>query len=50
MKIAIDCANGAAYRSGPILLKSLGAKVYEFGTSPNGFNINKNVVRLSQKK
>ena len=40
MKIAIDCANGAGYKSGPILLKSLGAKVYEFGTSPNGFNIN----------
>ena len=40
MKIAIDCANGAGYKSGPILLRSLGAKVYEFGTSPNGFNIN----------
>ena len=42
MKIAIDCANGAGYKSGPKLLKSLGAKVYEFGTSPNGFNINDN--------
>ncbi len=42
MKIAIDCANGAAYKSGPELLRSLGAKVYEFGTSPNGFNINHN--------
>jgi phosphoglucosamine mutase len=40
MKIAIDCANGAGYKSGPKLLKSLGAKVYEYGTSPNGFNIN----------
>ena len=40
MKIAIDCANGAGYKSGPKLFKSLGAKVYEFGTSPNGFNIN----------
>ena len=40
MKIAIDCANGAGYKSGPKLLKSLGAKVYNFGTSPNGFNIN----------
>ena len=26
MKIAIDCANGASYKSGPKLLKSLGAK------------------------
>ena len=24
------------------LLRSLGAKVYQFGTSPNGFNINDN--------
>ena len=40
MKITIDCANGAGYKSGPKLLKSLGAKVYQFGTSPNGFNIN----------
>ncbi len=42
VKIAIDCANGAGYKSGPRLLRSLGAKVYEFGTSPNGFNINDN--------
>ena len=40
IKIAIDCANGAGYKSGPILLKSLGAKVYDIGTSPNGLNIN----------
>ena len=40
MKIVIDCANGAAYKSGPKLLKNLGARVYEFGTTPNGFNIN----------
>ncbi len=42
MKIAIDCAHGAGYKSGPKLLRSLGAKVYELGTSPNGFNINNN--------
>tara|TARA_B100001057_G_scaffold395672_1_gene405244 strand:+ start:963 stop:2294 length:1332 start_codon:yes stop_codon:yes gene_type:complete len=42
MKIAIDCANGAGYKSGPKLFKSLGAKVFQFGTSPNGFNINDN--------
>ncbi len=40
IKIAIDCANGAGYKSGPKLLKSLGAKVYKIGTSPNGLNIN----------
>ena len=40
IKIAIDCANGAGYKSGPKLLESLGAKVYDIGTSPNGLNIN----------
>ena len=40
IKIAIDCANGAAYKSGPKLLRSLGAKVFETGVSPNGLNIN----------
>ena len=42
MKIAIDCANGAGYKSGPKLLRSLGAKVFQCGTSPNGLNINDN--------
>ena len=41
LRITIDCANGAAYKVGPKLLRSLGAAVYEIGTSPNGFNINK---------
>ena len=42
LRIAIDCANGAGYKSGPKLLRELGAKVYEIGTSPNGLNINLN--------
>ena len=40
LKIAIDCANGAAYKSAPKLLRYLGAKVFEVGTKPNGININ----------
>jgi len=40
LKIGIDCANGAAYKSAPKLLRSLGAKVFEVGTKPNGININ----------
>ena len=40
MKIAIDCANGAGYKSGPALLKTLGAKVISIGIKPNGLNIN----------
>jgi phosphoglucosamine mutase len=42
LKIVIDCANGAGYKLGPKLLKSLGAKVISIGTSPNGLNINEN--------
>ena len=42
MKIVIDCANGAAYKSGPKLFRILGAKVFEYGASPNGLNINQN--------
>ena len=40
--IVIDCANGAGYKAGPELLKSLGAKVIAIGVNPNGLNINKN--------
>ena len=42
MKIVIDCANGAGYKAGPELLRSLGAKVIAVGVKPNGLNINKN--------
>ncbi len=50
IKIAIDCANGAGYKSGPKLLKSLGAKVYNVGTSPNGLNINQKCGSTFPKK
>ena len=40
MKIVLDCANGAGYISAPKLLKSLGAKVFSTGITPNGLNIN----------
>ena len=40
VKIALDCANGAGYKSGPNLFTSLGAKVFKTGISPNGLNIN----------
>ena len=40
MKIVIDCANGAGYKSAPEILSSLGAKVFPIGTNPNGLNIN----------
>ncbi|MBL4807692.1 MAG: phosphoglucosamine mutase [Rhodobacteraceae bacterium] len=40
LKIVIDCANGAAYRTAPEVLWELGAEVIPIGVSPNGFNIN----------
>ena len=42
MKIVLDCANGAGYKSAPKMIKSLGAKLIVIGNKPNGFNINKN--------
>ena len=42
MKIILDCANGAGYKSAPKMIKSLGAKLIVIGDKPNGFNINQN--------
>jgi len=40
LRIAVDCANGAAYRVAPTTLFELGAEVCAVGVSPNGTNIN----------
>ena len=57
LRIVIDCANGAGYKAGPELLKSLGAKVIAIGVKPNGLNINQNCgsthpnkIKLAVKK
>ena len=42
MRVAIDCANGAAYRVAPDVLWELGAEVVRIGVEPNGTNINLN--------
>jgi phosphoglucosamine mutase len=39
-RIVLDCANGAAYRLGPELFRSLSADVVAMGVSPDGRNIN----------
>ncbi len=49
-KIVIDCANGAGYKSGPNLFKSLGAKVISIGVNPNGLNINEKCGSTFPKK
>ncbi|WP_417678405.1 phosphoglucosamine mutase [Roseibium sp.] len=41
LRVAIDCANGAAYKVAPEALWELGADVISLGVSPDGFNINK---------
>lgn len=40
MKVVIDCANGAGYSVGPVILQELGAEVISIGVQPNGTNIN----------
>lgn len=41
LRIVCDCANGAAYRVAPVVLRELGADVIVINDEPNGFNINK---------
>ncbi|WP_346869292.1 phosphoglucosamine mutase [Clostridium sp. UBA5119] len=41
MKIAVDCANGAAYKTSVKALKELGAEVFIINSDPDGININK---------
>ncbi len=40
LRIAVDCANGAAYSVAPAALWELGAEVVSIGVEPDGFNIN----------
>ena len=40
IKLVVDCANGAAYKAAPTVLRELGASVEVIGNKPNGMNIN----------
>ncbi|MDH4301204.1 MAG: phosphoglucosamine mutase [Nitrospira sp.] len=40
IKLVVDCANGAAYKVAPTVLRELGASVEVIGDKPNGMNIN----------
>ncbi|MEK9924679.1 MAG: phosphoglucosamine mutase [Alphaproteobacteria bacterium] len=40
MKLVVDCANGAAYRTAPDTLSDLGAAVVPLFNTPDGYNIN----------
>src|SRR5437899_9215237 len=41
LRIVVDCAHGAAYKSTPCVLRELGAEIFVFGNQPDGTNINK---------
>ena len=40
LRIVVDCAHGAAYKSTPCVLRELGAEVIVYGNQPDGMNIN----------
>lgn len=41
LKVALDCANGASYKTSVKALKELGAEVLVINNTPDGININK---------
>lgn len=50
MRIVLDCANGASYKTAPAIFEELGAEVIVIGNQPNGFNINDKVGALYPEK
>lgn len=50
MKIALDCANGAAYKVAPVVFSELGAEVVPIAVKPNGENINHECGALYPEK
>jgi phosphoglucosamine mutase len=46
LKIVVDCANGAAYKTTPWLLRELGAEVISLHDKPDGVNINRDCGSL----
>lgn len=40
MRLVVDCAHGASYKSTPCVLRELGAEVIVYGNQPDGMNIN----------
>jgi phosphoglucosamine mutase len=50
LRIVLDCANGAGYKVGPLVLEELGAEVFALGVDPNGRNINHECGSLHPEK
>jgi phosphoglucosamine mutase len=47
LRVVVDCANGAGYKSAPEALWELGAEVIKIGVEPDGLNINHHVGSTS---
>jgi len=50
LRVALDCANGAAYKSSPCILRELGADVRVFHNQPSGTNINADCGSTSSRR
>ncbi|MDP2690715.1 MAG: phosphoglucosamine mutase, partial [Deltaproteobacteria bacterium] len=50
LKIALDCANGAAYKVAPVVFSELGAEVAAISVKPDGENINHECGALHPEK
>ena len=43
VKVVLDCANGASYKTAPAVYQLLGAELTIIGNEPDGVNINRNI-------
>jgi phosphoglucosamine mutase len=50
VRVVVDCANGAAYRTAPQVFGELGAEVTVLSAEPNGRNINDNCGALHPER
>jgi phosphoglucosamine mutase len=46
MRVVVDAAHGAAYRTAPLVFQELGAHTHAIGVSPDGHNINAKIGAL----
>jgi len=50
MKVVLDCANGASYKTAPRVYRALGAEVVTIGDDPDGVNINDHIGSTHPEK
>ena len=50
VKVVLDCANGASYKTSPAVYRALGADVTVIGDEPNGININDHIGSTHPEK